>query len=164
MRFRSVVHSDIHRKVFDGVMANVAGSSRGGFDHRFAQPSRGSDPFANFFYPVNVFPFTDVAQLDPETGRRDGLLTHGTKPEFLPKVMYTNSSHEYWAHVAALSHTIVDGKKDAEFMSNVPAYLFTGGQHGVSAFPPTIARNGQQLANPLDYRWASRRHPVRKAG
>ena len=164
MKFRSVVHSDIHRKVFDGVMANVAGSSRGGFDHRFAQPSRGSDPFANFFYPVNVFPFTDVAQLDPETGRRDGLLTHGTKPEFLPKVMYANSSHEYWAHVAALSHTIVDGKKDAEFMSNVPAYLFTGGQHGVSAFPPTIARNGQQLANPLDYRWASRRQPVRKAG
>ncbi len=145
-----------HRKVLDGIMAHVAGSSRGGFNHRFAQPSRGSDPFANFFYPVDVFPFTDVAQVDPETGRRDGLLTHGTQPEFLPKVMYTNSSHEYWTHVAALHHITVSGDQDAALMPNVRLYLFTGGQHGVGPFPPRV-QNGQQLSTPLDYRWASRK-------
>ena len=145
-----------HRKVFDGIMVHVAGSSRGGFNHRFAQPSRGSDPFANFFYPVDVFPFTDVAQVDPETGHRDGLLTHATQPEFLPKVMYTNSSHEYWTHVAALHHINVSGDQDAELMPNVRLYLFTGGQHGVGPFPPRV-QNGQQLSTPLDYRWASRK-------
>ena len=30
----------------------------------------------NFFYPTDIFPFTDVAQKDPETGVTDGLLTH----------------------------------------------------------------------------------------
>ncbi len=145
-----------HRKVLDGVMAHVAGSSRGGFNHRFAQPSRGSDPFANFFYPVDVFPFTDVSQLDPATGRRDGLLTHGTQPEFLPKVMYTNSSHEYWTHVGALHHVSVSGDRDAALMPNVRLYLFTGGQHGVGPFPPRV-QNGQQFSTPLDYRWASRK-------
>ncbi len=84
-----------HRKVFDGVMTRVAGSGRGSFNVRFAQPSRDANPFRNLFYPVDIFPFTDVAQLDPVTGKRDGLLTHNMKPEFMPKVMYTNSSYEY---------------------------------------------------------------------
>jgi hypothetical protein len=147
---------EAHRKVFDGVMAHVAGSSRGGFNHRFAQPSRGSDPFGNFFYAVDVFPFTDVEQVDPETGRRDGLLTHGTKPQFLPKIIYTNSSHEYYAHVGALLHHSVDGKKDIAPMPNARYYLYTGGQHGVGPFPPRPG-DGRYLSNPLDYRWAGRR-------
>lgn len=145
-----------HRKVFDGVMAHVAGSGRGSFNHRFAQPSRGADPFANLFYPVDIFPFTDVAQQDPETGRRDGLLTHGTKSELWPKIFYTNSSHEYWGRAASLFHTTIDGKEDAQLMSNVRAYLLTGGQHGVGNFPPSRTI-GQQLSNPLEYRWAMRK-------
>ena len=147
---------EAHRKVFDGVMSHVAGSGRGSFDNRFALPSRTAGPFASFFYPVDIFPFTDIVQLDPETGRRDGLLTHNMKPEFMPRIMYTNSSHEYWGRAASLYTTTVDGKEDAPMMSNVRAYLYTGGSHGVAAFPP--ARGiGQQLNDPLDYRWAARK-------
>ena len=51
-----------HRKVFDGVMPHVAGSGRGSFNHRFAQPSRDGHPFINFFYPTDIFPFTDSEQ------------------------------------------------------------------------------------------------------
>ena len=145
-----------HRKVFDGVMSHVAGSGRGSFDNRFAMPGRTAGPFSSFFYPVDIFPFTDVAQLDPETGRRDGLLTHNMKAEFTPKIMYTNSSHEYWGRAASLFTTTVDGKEDAQMMSNVRAYLYTGGSHGVAAFPPARG-SGQQLNDPLDYRWAARR-------
>ena len=83
--------SEDNRKVFDGVMAHVAGAGRGSFNHRFAQPSRDGHPYLNFFYPTDVFPFTDVAQKDPETGVTDGLLTHPGSPELLPKVFYTNS-------------------------------------------------------------------------
>ena len=58
-------------------MSHVAGSGRGSFDNRFALPSRTAGPFSSFFYPVDIFPFSDVEQLDPETGRRDGLLVMG---------------------------------------------------------------------------------------
>jgi hypothetical protein len=147
---------EAHRKVFDGVISHVAGSGRGSFNNRFALPGRTAGPFTSFFYPVDIFPFTDVAQLDPETGRRDGLLTHGMKSQFLPKIFYTNSSHEYWGRAASLFHTTIDGKEDAQMMSNVRAYLFTGGSHGVGGFPPARS-TGQQLNNPLDYRWAARK-------
>jgi hypothetical protein len=144
------------RKVFDGVMSHVAGSGRGSFDNRFALPSRTAGPFTSFFYPVDIFPFTDVEQHDPVTGQRDGLLTHRMKPAFMPKIMYTNSSHEYWGRAASLFTTTIDGKADAPMMPNVRAYLYSGGSHGVAAFPPTRG-NGQQLNDPLDYRWAARR-------
>ena len=144
-----------HRKVFDGVMAHVAGSGRGSFNHRFAQPSRDGHPYINFFYPTDIFPFTDLPQRDPDTGVTDGLLSHATKPEFQPNIFYTNSSYEYWGRAASLIHTTVDGKADMPLPPNVRVYLLAAGQHGVAAFPP--ARTiGQQLNNPLDYRWAMR--------
>lgn len=147
---------EAHRKVFDGMMPHVAGSGRGSFNHRFALPGRTAGPFTSAFYPVDIFPFTDIAQTDPENGRRDGLLTHATKTQFMPKIMYTNSSHEYWGRAASLLHTTVDGKEDAQMMSNVRAYLYAGGSHGVGAFPPNRG-SGQQLNDPLDYRWAARK-------
>jgi hypothetical protein len=142
-----------NRKVFDGVIAHVAGAGRGSFNHRFAQPSRDGHPYLNFFYPTDIFPFTDVAQKDPETGVSDGLLTHAGAPELLPKVFYTNSEYEYWGRAASLIHTTVDGKSDAPLMDNVRIYLLTAGQHGPAAFPP-VQTIGQQRNNPLDYRWA----------
>ena len=142
-----------NRKVFDGVIAHVAGAGRGSFNHRFAQPSRDGHPYLNFFYPTDIFPFTDVAQKDPETGVNDGLLTHAGSPELLPKVFYTNSEYEYWGRAASLIHTTVDGKSDAPLMDNVRIYLLSAGQHGPAAFPPAQTI-GQQKNNPLDYRWA----------
>jgi hypothetical protein len=144
-----------HRKVFDGVMPHVAGSGRGSFNHRFAQPSRDAHPFINFFYPTDIFPFTDSEQTDPVTGATDGLLTHATKPAFQPNIFYTNSSYEYWGRSASLFHTTLDGTKDARLPANVRGYLLAAGQHGVAGFPPTRSI-GQQLNNPLDYRWAMR--------
>ena len=145
--------SEDDRKVFDGVIAQVAGAGRGSFNHRFAQPSRDGHPFINFFYPTDIFPFTDVAQKDPETGVTDGLLTHAGFPDLLPKIFYTNSEYEYWGRAASLIHTTVDGKADAPLMDNVRIYLLAAGQHGPGAFPPTQTI-GQQRNNPLDYRWA----------
>jgi hypothetical protein len=137
------------------MMPHVAGSGRGSFNHRFAQPSRDGHPFINFFYPTDIFPFTDAEQTDPVTGVTDGLLTHATKPAFQPNIFYTNSSYEYWGRAASLFHTTIDGTKDARLPGNVRGYLLSAGQHGVAGFPPARTL-GQQLANPLDYRWAMR--------
>ena len=140
------------RKVFDGVMAHVAGAGRGSFNLRFAQASRDGHPFLNKFYPTDIFPFADLAQTDPKTGEEDGLLLR-VKPEFTPRIFYTNSSYEYWGRAASLIHTSVDGKQDAPLSDNTRIYMFTGGQHGPGPFPPRRSI-GQQLNNPNDYRWS----------
>jgi hypothetical protein len=143
-----------NRKVFDGVMAHVAGGGRGSFNLRFSQPSRDGHPFLNKFYPTDIFPFTDTPQTDPQTGEKDGLLAR-VKPEFTPKIFYTNSSYEYWGRAASLTHTAIDGRTDAPVPDSTRIYVFAGGQHGPAAFPArrTI---GQQMNNPNDYRWSMR--------
>src|SRR5262249_672748 len=90
------------RKVFDGVMAHVARGGRGGFNNRFAQPSRDAHPFMNFFYPVDIFPFTDLDETDPDTGITGGILDRANKTNTAPKIFYTNTSYEYWGRAASL--------------------------------------------------------------
>ena len=143
-----------HRKVFDGVISHVAAGGRGSFNHRFAQASRDAHPFMNMFHPTDIFPFTDLEQIDVQTGRSDGILVY-QKPEFHPKVFYTNSSYEYWGRAASLIHTAVDGREDAPMLDTTRVYHFAGTQHGAARFPPrkTI---GQQASNPLAYHWSMR--------
>ncbi|HXV62336.1 MAG TPA: alpha/beta hydrolase domain-containing protein [Vicinamibacteria bacterium] len=145
---------EAHRRVFDGVIAHVAGGGRGSFNHRFAQASRDAHPYLNFFHPTDIFPFTDREQVDFRTGTNDGLLVY-QKPEHLPKVFYTNSSYEYWGRAASLIHTSIDGREDAKLMDNVRIYQFAGTQHGPTRFPPERTL-GQQPSNPMDFRWSMR--------
>jgi hypothetical protein len=143
------------RKVFDGVMAHVAGAGRGSFNVRFAQPSRDGHPFLNTLYPTDVFPFTDLDETDPVTNAKGGLLTHAGNPKFWPKIFYTNSSYEYYGRDAALIHTTADGKQDAPLAPNTRVYFFAGGQHGPAAFPPPH-NNTQNPSNPNPYTWCMR--------
>ena len=136
------------RKVFDGVWANVGGAGRGSFNIRGAQPSRDGHPTFNHFYPSDLFPYTDVALTDPETGLTDGLLA---KVKDVPKVFYTNGSYEYWGRNAALIHVTPDGKKDAELAPNTRIYYVAGSQHGPGRMPPTKV-GSVNFANMNDYR------------
>lgn len=137
------------RRVFDGVIAHIAGAARGSFNVRFAQPSRA--PGGAFEYPNRLFPFADAVQTDPITGSTDGLLAH-IGPEAMPRVFHTNSSTEYWRSVAALAHTTPDGKRDLPLPDNSRIYHFTGTQHGPAPFPPPSGGDGH-LRNPNDYDW-----------
>jgi hypothetical protein len=141
-----------HRKVFDGILSHTAGSARGSFNLRFAQPSRDLD--LNFHYPADVFPFHDAVQTDPVTGQRGGLLARVAR-EFMPRIFYTNTATEYWIRPTALIHTDVEATRDVPPMDNVRIYLFAGAQHIPAPFPPGIAF-GELRANPLDYRWFMR--------
>ena len=142
------------RKVFDGVMAHIAGAGRGSFNLRFGQASRDAHAFLNFFYPTDIFPFTDVSQTDPATGQQGGLLA-GVPAEYLPKLFQTFSSYEYWGRAASLLHTSIDGRHDADMMENSRIYHFTGGQHLPEKFPPRKT-NGQLPGSPNDYSWMMR--------
>ena len=143
-----------NRKVFDGVWAHVAGAGRGSFDHRFAQPSRDGHPMMNFFYPTDIFPFTDLPEKDPDTGLSEGLLDKTRAAGVTPKIFYTNGSYEYWGRAAGLIHALPDGKTDAPLAPGTRIYYLAGTQHGPGSQP---RRNGtQNLANPMDYRWTMR--------
>lgn len=140
-----------NRKVFDGVLPHIAGAARADFNRRFSQ-AVGLDQFGAL-----RFPFTDAPELDAATVRTDALLGKYT-PDQQPKVMYTNSSVEYWGtgRAAALVHTSLDGTTDLVLPPNVRVYLFSGSQHGPAAFPPRTALGdgpnargvGAQLPNP----------------
>ena len=143
------------RKALDGVWAHVGGAGRGGFNHRFAQPSRDGQPLLHYSQPVDMFPFADTAMQDPLTNRNDGLLTRITSGKTAPKVFYTNGSYEYWGRAASLIHTTPDGVRDIAPDKNTRIYLLAGAQHGAGSLP-LKRTNTQNLANPLDQRWLMR--------
>ncbi len=133
------------RRVFNGVWAHIAGGGRGGFNARFAQPSRDGHPFFNILYPVDVPPFTD----------NDGLLANATRTDTVPKIFYTNGSYEYWGRAASLIHTTPDGKQDAPLAKDTRVYFFPGSQHGSGSLPPRKIE-AQNPGNTTDYRSSMR--------
>ena len=148
------------RQVFDAMIVHVAGAGRGGFNQRWAQPSRDAQPLTPAFYPVDVFPFTDLPEVDPFSGVRAGLEDRAVGDHVQPKIFYTNTSYEYWSRGESLSHTTPDGKADAPLPDNVRIYLLTGLQHYSGPFPPRKAPEldslGQQPESPLPVTWFHR--------
>jgi hypothetical protein len=132
------------RKVFDGILAHVAGGGLGSFNERFAQPSRDGHPFLNTLYPTDIAPFTD-----------DGILERARKSNTVPRIFYSDSSYEYWGRSAAMIHTSIDGKQDATIPETTRIYTFMGGQHGPAQFPPR-AIEAQNLPSPVAYTWSMR--------
>ena len=139
-------------RVFDGLWAHVAGAGRGSFNHRFAQPSRDAHTWMNFFYPTDLFPFTDEPETDGAIA--GSMLARAKKDNVVPKIFYTNGSYEYWGREAGLIHITADGKKDVAPPPTTRIYYLAGTQHGANARP--VKNNTQNLANPQDYRFAMR--------
>ena len=141
------------RLVFDGILAHVGGAGRGAFNLRFGQPSRDGPSFSSFFYPVDLFPFTDVQESDPYSNAVDGLLTHAHAEQTPVKVMFTHTSYEYYGRAASLIHTSADALRDVEPGPNARIYFFSGGMHYV---PSLGSRDpiAQQLQTPSDHTYA----------
>ena len=142
----------------DGVLTHVAGAGRGSFNYRFAQPSRDAQPTSSVFFPTDLFPFTSLAETDPLTGARDGLLQRATADKVLPKIFFSNTSYEYWGRAAALISVDAEGKQDVPIADNVRIYHFTGLQHFSGPSPPRKGAGdllGQQdeSALPVKYFW-----------
>ena len=129
------------RRVFDLVWPHIAGAGQGSFNERFAAPGYNT-------FSATQYPFTDLAQTGPR-GERDGILA-AYRPNQVPKVIYTNTSVEYWGlgRSAALTHLTPDGTRDADLPENVRIYHLAGTQHGEAVFPPTPG-TGQALGNPM---------------
>ena len=105
-------------QVYDGVLAHIAGGRRGEFNHRLAQPS--------------VQPTPSHGHLPPFGSE---LLDRQRNVGGMPKVVFTNTSAEYWRGDASLHHTSpVDGS-DVDAPDDVRQYLFASTQHGPGSLP-----------------------------
>jgi hypothetical protein len=139
------------RQVFDGVFANCPGSGKGLFNSRFAQTTRHGSHLEDNLFPIDVFPFTTVEQLDPVTGERGDALARARAAGVVPKMIYLNSATDYWTRGASLLHTDVEGTTDAAIDPNVRIYLAAGKAH-VDGRMGVI---GRALLTALD-QWVSR--------
>ena len=145
-------NADEHgERAFDAVIAQIAGSSRGrDFNARFAQPNGAA------YYVASLFPYLDLDESDPLTGKTDGIEMK-LEPKQRPKIFYTNSSVEYWGggRAGALTHTTLDGSADVAEPDNVRIYFFAGTQHIPGGYLPSQGP-GQQKQNGNDYVFAAR--------
>ena len=149
---RQMLHLGLNRDeservVFDGMLPNVAGGKMGEFNVRFGQPSSLSNRSVN-----NLPPFLDL-----ERDGEDGLLAEVTRRGVAPKVIYTNTSSEYWGGHGALAHVTPDGSADVALPDNVRSWLFCGTQHAPANLPisdtnPDTGARGTQALNYVDYR------------
>ena len=159
---RTFLHAGLNRdeagdRVFDGVHVHVAGGRRGEFNHRYAQPSVQPTPSLG-----HRFPFADEPQTDPRSGRREGLLDRLRAGECLPKIIYTDTSAEYWRGDAGLTHRDLEsaaaerGAADVEPPAEARRYLFAGTQHAPGVLPFTdrsmFGSRGANRFNAVDYR------------
>jgi hypothetical protein len=143
------------RKVFDGVFDQVGGSGRGSFNHRFGQASRDALQYFNILYPVDLFPFTDGPETDPETGIVDSLLGRAERTGTAPNVFHLLTNSEYFNRAGSLVHMSPDGLKDADLPANTRVYMIASAPHGPGPFPPASNRSGdlvgRAVLNPLNY-------------
>ncbi len=139
------------RMALDGIIPHVAGGMRGEFNLRFGQPSKD----VCYIIP-ELFPFADTEVTDPVTGASGSLLTRLEESGNVPKIVFTNTSAEYWRGDAALIHTDFGSMDDAAESDNVRRYHFAGTMHGSGTFPPQPVRamdglKGQLPYNAVDY-------------
>jgi hypothetical protein len=121
------------RAAYDGLLPHVAGARRGQFNHRFAQPSDQATPSFG-----HLFPFADEVHTDPFTGATEGLLRRLRERNAVPKVIYTNSSAEYWRGDGGLMHIDAAGPVDIAPAPETRIYHFAGTQHGAGTLPQSV--------------------------
>jgi hypothetical protein len=141
------------RQVYDGLLAHVAGARKGEFNSRFAQPSDQSTPGFG-----HIAPFTDNDVADPFSGITNGVLRKSRTQGVTPRIIYTNSSAEYWRGDASLTHISPDGSTDLDPAPESRIYLFASTQHADARMlpePGNLDIDGTERAHPpntIDYR------------
>ncbi len=143
------------RIVFDGVIDQVGGGGRGSFNHRFGQASRDALQHYNILFPVDMFPFTDGPETDPETGETDSLLRRARESNTVPKVFHILTNSEFFNRAGSLVLTDPVASRDTEVPESTRIYSIASAPHIVGSFPPEPYSNpaflSQAPMNPLVY-------------
>ncbi len=113
-------------------MPHVAGTRRMATNVRFGQPGRNPRHPQDPAWQADLFPFTYASLSDPYSGKTDGLLRRCALSATCPKVMQTDSEHEWWASHASLLVTDLAGNH-LDLPDNVRAYMIAGTPHFAEA-------------------------------
>src|SRR5207245_4157607 len=115
------------RKVFDGVIAHIAGARRGEFNQRFGQPSLNATSSVG-----SLFPFTDGSAVDRVTGQRGAQLARLEARGTVPTIVAVNTSAENCRGAASLAHSDVEGTRDVAPHPQTRLYLFARSEEHTS--------------------------------
>jgi len=118
-----------NQQVFDGIISNCPGGGKGLFNSRFAQFTRHGSHHEDNLFPIDFFPFASVEQTDPVSGKTGDSFSEAKNSGFMPKIMFVNSSTDYWTRAASLLHTNVEGTNDIKINENVRIYSIAGRAH-----------------------------------
>jgi hypothetical protein len=137
------------RKVVDGIMNWISAGSGIGMNYRFSQSGRTERNRQDHLYPENVFPFANVATMDPFTGITDSRYAkcQTTATNTCPLGVEIYSGNEYWVKTASLLHTTPDGSTDLPDSPFSRNYFMSSMQHGTGS--ATSRGSCQQFGNPL---------------
>ena len=129
MLLRGLNADEDGKPVFDGAFIHVAGGGKGGFDYRFAMPTRHFSMLEDHIYPTDFFPFATVTARDPLTGAEGSVLDRPRALGAVPKLFYVNNSSEYWNRAASLIATDPAGERDLPLAPEARIYHIAGAQH-----------------------------------
>ena len=116
------------RRVFDGMLVQIAGSRKTFTNRRWAMPARFSRQHEDPFVYGNQFPFGYAVTTDPVTGRRDGIFATCERTGTCPKLFHIDGSSEFWNAGASLVANDGAGR-DLPLPGNVRAYFVAGAPH-----------------------------------
>jgi Alpha/beta hydrolase domain len=136
------------RKVFDGHMQWISAGSGIGMNYRFSQSRRTERNRQDHLYPESLFPFANVATIDPFTEKTDSRYARCQATRTCPFGVEIYSANEYWVKTASLLHTTPDGAWDLPDSRYTRNYFMSSMRHGTG----NAANRGlcQQFDNPLD--------------
>lgn len=142
------------RVVFDGMNVHLA-AGRIPLNVRFGQPTRGPAlQHENRQFPADDLPVTWLPATDPVSGARSGLLDRCRATGTCPKIIQTNTDHEYWQGAMSLVTADTLQMRDLPIPDNVRVYHFASTQEAGSR-PGAEPRKGicQMLSNPVSYHY-----------
>lgn len=135
------------RPVFDGLMPHVAGARRMATNMRFGQPGRNPRHLQDPAWLADTFPFTYATLEDTLSGKRDGLMQRCRLSATCPRVMQTDSEHEWWASRASLLVTDTLGRH-IDLPADVRVYMIAGTPH--YANPGDFSRTEVTMSLPVN--------------
>jgi hypothetical protein len=133
--------------VFDGLMPHIAGARRMATNARFGLPGRNPRHPQDPAWQADTFPFAYQSLVDPLSGRRDGLLQRCRLNATCPRIIHTDSEHEWWASRGSLLVTDLQGNH-LDLPNDVRAYMIAGTPHFSEA--GERMRNAPTMALPVN--------------
>ena len=133
--------------VFEGLMPHIAGGRRIASNYRFGQNGRNARHPQDPAWQADLFPFAYQTLTDPLSGKRDGLMQRCRASNTCPRVIQTDSEHEWWASRASLLVTDLQGNH-LDLPADVRAYMIAGSPH--FAAPGDRMKSAPTMALPVN--------------